>query len=95
MLLTIQIVIFIFFSLSFLKVCFHTISPKISFFTSTPPPPLALYLPLIDFRLQSLAISPRYQAAVFSLAYGSSIVLDNSLRKHFAVIFQYIYIFLI
>ena len=44
MLLTIQIVIFIFFPLSFLKVCFHTISPKISFFTSTPPPP---HLPCI------------------------------------------------
>ena len=97
MLLTIQIVIFIFFSLSFLKVCFHTIlnkSKNIVFHVNSPPP-LALYLPLIDFRLQSLAISPRYQAAVFSLAYGSSIVLDNSLRKHSAVIFQYIYIFLI
>ena len=49
----------------------------------------------MDFRLQSLAISPRYQAAVFSLAYASSIVLDNSFRKHSAIIFQYIYFFLI
>ena len=46
----------------------------------------------MDFRLQSLAISPRYQAAVFSLAYASSIVLDNSFRKHSAIIFQYIFL---
>ena len=56
--------------------------------------PLALYLPLIDFRLQSLAISPRYQAAVFSVADASSIVLDNSFRKHSAIISS-IYFFLI
>ena len=53
-----------------------------------PPPPIALYLPLIDFRLQSLAIPPRYQAAVFSLADASFIVLDNSFRKHSAIIFH-------
>ena len=39
----------------------------------------------------SLAISPLYQAAVFPLAYASSIVLDYSFRKHSAIIFQYIF----
>ena len=83
---------FYFFSLSFLKVCFHAIlnkSKDIVFHVNSPPP--AFYLPLIDFRLQSLAISPCYQAAVFSLAYASSIVLGNSFRKHSAIIFQYIF----
>ena len=82
---------FYFFSLSFLKVCFHAIlnkSKHIVFHVNSPP---AFYLPLIDFRLQSLAISPCYQAAVFSLAYASSIVLGNSFRKHSAIIFQYIF----
>ena len=90
MLLTI---VFIFF-LSFLKVCFHTIvnkSKKYRFSRQLPPPPLALYLPLIDFRLQSLVIPPRCQAAVFSLADASSIVLDNSFRKHSAIIIQYFF----
>ena len=32
-----------------------------------------------------------FQAAVFPLAYASSIVLDNSFRKHSATIFQYIF----
>ena len=83
---------FYFFSLSFLKVCFHAIlnkSKDIVFHVNSPPP--AFYLPLIDFRLQSLAISPCYQAAAFSLAYASSIVLGNSFRKHSAIIFQYIF----
>ena len=35
-----------------------------------------------------------YQAAVFSLAYASSIVLYNSFRKYSAIIFQYIYIYI-
>ena len=90
MLLTI---VFIFF-LSFLKVCFHTIlnkSKNIVFHVNSPPP-LDLYLPLIDFRPQSLVIPPRYQAAVFSLADASSIVLDNSFRKHSAIIIQYFFL---
>ena len=85
-------VFILFFFLSFLKICFHTIlnkSKNIVFHVSFRP--LTLYLPLIDFGLQSLAISLRYQAAVFSLAYASSIVLDNSFRKHSAIIFQYIF----
>ena len=52
---------FLLFSLSFLKVCFHTIlnkSKNIVFHINLPP--VALYVPLTDFRLQSLAISPRY-----------------------------------
>ena len=60
LLLTIQIIIFPFFSLSFLKVCFHTIpnkSKNIVFHVNFPP---CLVFELIDFRLQSLAISPRY-----------------------------------
>ena len=85
---------FYFFSLSFLKVCFHAIlnkSKDIVFHVNSPPP--AFYLPLIEFKLQSLAISARYyyQAAVFPLAYASSIVLDNSFCKYSAVIFQYIF----
>ena len=84
-------VFFLIFFLSILKVCFHTIlnkSNNIVVLTSTSPP-LALYLPLIDFGPQSLVIPPRYQAAVFSLADASSIVLYNSFRKHSAIIFQY------
>ena len=82
--------LFFTFFLSFLKVCFHTIlnrSKNIIFHVNF----LALYLPLIDFRLQSLAIPPRYQAVVFSLADASSIVLDNNFRKHSAIIFQYFF----
>ena len=51
-------------------------------------------MPLIEFRLQSLAIFQRvitYQAAVFPLVYASSIVLDNSFCRHSAIIFQYIF----
>ena len=47
---------FLLFSLSFLKVCFHTIlnkSKNIVFHINLPP--VALYEPLTDFRLQSLA----------------------------------------
>ena len=38
--------------------------------------------------ISSLAISLRYQAAACPLAYASSIVLDNSFRKHCTIIFQ-------
>ena len=87
--------VFPLFFLSCVKVCFHTIlnkSKNIVFHVKVPPP---LYLPLIDFKLQSLVelyISPPYQAAACPLAYASSIVLDNSFRKHSTIISQYIWL---
>ena len=51
--------------------------------------PVALYVPLIDFRLQSQLFHRviTYQAAVFPLVYAGSIFLDNSFRKHSAMFF--------
>ena len=57
------------------------------------PPCLVFAFDWLQASISSLAISLRYQAAVFPLPYASSIVLDNSFRKHSAIIFQYIYIF--
>ena len=77
-----------FFSKFFYKVCFHTIlnkSKNIDFHVNFP----SCLVFAFDW-LQFLAISPRYQAAVFPLAHASSFVLDNSFRKHSAIIFHYI-----
>ena len=89
MLLTI---VFIFF-LSFLKVCFHTIlnkSKNIVFHVKSPPC-LVFAFDWLQASI-SLVIPPRYQAAVFSFADASSIVLDNSFRKHSAIIIQYFFL---
>ena len=95
MLLKIQIMLFFCFKLSFRKVCFHTVlnkSKNIVFYVNVSPC-VVFAFDWLQASISSLAISPRYQAAVFPLAYASSIVLDNSFRKHSAIIFQYIYIF--
>ena len=78
MLLTIQIIYFFLFFISFLEVCFHTIlnkSKNIVFHVNFP-----------------RCLVCAYQAAVFPLAYVSSIVLDNILQLFFSI---YIYTFLI
>ena len=86
-------VFFFFFFLIFLKVCFHTILIKSKNIVFTFFPCLVFAFDWLQASIPSLAISPRYQAAVFPLAYATSIVLDNSFRQHSAIIFQYIYFF--
>ena len=89
---------FFLFFLSFLKVCFNTIlnkSKNILFHVNFPSLPCMCLWLTSGFNLYLLHRVITYQAAVFPLAYASSIVLDNSFRKHSAIIFQYIYFFLI
>ena len=86
--------VFPLFFLSCVKVCFHTIlnkSKNIVFHVNVPPF-LVFAFDWLLASISSLAISPRYQAAVFPLAYASSIVLDNSFRKHSTIISQYIWL---
>ena len=78
-----------FFLLFFLKICFHAVlnkSKNIVFRVSPgppPTPPLALYVPLIDFRLPSLAISPRSGSCLFALFWRT--VFVNILQLSFSI----------
>ena len=74
--------------------CFNTIlnkSKNILFHVNFPSLPCMCLWLTSGFNLYLLHRVITYQAAVFPLAYASSIVLENSFCKHSAIIFQYIF----
>ena len=82
------------FFLSFLKECFHTISPKISFFTSTSPRCLIFAFDWLQASISSYftALLPIRRLSFLSHM-QVPFFLDKSFRKHSAIIFQYIFFF--